>query len=214
MFTAVTPQQPAHFTGYEVIMMIPDNDTTDFSIRIRLATPEDAAALLRIYAPYILETAITFEYDVPSVEEFARRISNTLTRYPYLAAEADGRLAGYAYASAFKSRAAYDWAVETSIYVDRDCRGRGVGTRLYSALEDLLRRQNIVNSNACITYPNPASIRFREKLGYRTVAHFTKCGYKLGSWHDMIWMEKMLGGHEERPQAVIPFRSLQPDILL
>lgn len=183
-----------------------NNDTS--YIHIRPAVPEDAEALLKIYEPYILETSITFEYTVPSVEEFARRISSTLEKYPYLAAEIGGRLAGYAYASAFKSRAAYYWAVETSIYVDRDCHGQGIGTLLYSVLEYHLRRQNIVNSNACITYPNPASIRFHEKLGYRTVAHFTKCGYKLGQWHDMIWMEKMLGPHEENPPAVIPFRSL------
>lgn len=188
--------------------MTPDTDDKTSLIRIRPAAPEDAAALLKIYEPYVLETAITFEYNIPSAEEFARRISSTLNRYPYLTAETDGRLAGYAYASAFKGRAAYDWSVETSIYVDKDLRGRGIGTRLYTALEDILRRQHILNSNACIAYPNPASIRFHEKLGYRTVAHFTKCGYKLGRWYDMIWMEKMLGEHQENPPKVIPFREL------
>lgn len=188
--------------------MIPKIHSEASNIHIRLASPEDAAALLNIYRPYVLETAITFEYEVPSVEEFARRISSTLEKYPYLAAETDGKPIGYAYASAFKSRAAYDWAVETSIYVDRDCRGRGIGTQLYTALEQLLSRQNIVNSNACITYPNPDSIGFHEKMGYRTVAHFTKCGYKLGRWHDMVWMEKMLGHHTDDPPSVIPFSQL------
>lgn len=189
-----------------------DRDSTEHlrsgSVLIRTASAEDAAALLEIYAPYILETAITFEYDVPTVDEFARRITHTLRRYPYLAAETGGKIVGYAYASPFKERAAYDWAAETSIYVAQDCRGMGVGTRLYTKLEDILRRQNIVNSNACIAYPNPESIRFHEKMGYRTVAHFTKCGYKLGSWYDMIWMEKMLDSHREDPPAVIPFPKL------
>ncbi len=188
--------------------MMPNIENKTSPIHIRPATPGDAEALLKIYEPYILETPITFEYTVPSVDEFARRISTTLEKYPYLAAETNGRLTGYAYASAFKSRAAYDWAVETSIYVDRTCHGQGIGTLLYHVLEYHLRRQHIVNSNACITYPNPASIGFHEKMGYRTVAHFTKCGYKLGQWHDMIWMEKMLGEHEEIPQKVIPFREL------
>lgn len=179
------------------------------SVRIRLASPEDAPSLLNIYAPYVRDTAITFEYDVPTVEEFRSRIEHTLRTYPYLAAEIDGQAAGYAYASAFKGRAAYDWSVETSIYVSMDCRGRGIGTRLYAALEDLLRRQNILNVNACITYPNPDSIRFHERLGYRTVAHFTKCGFKLGRWYDMIWMEKMLGEHTEKPRSVIPLGRLK-----
>ncbi len=179
-------------------------------LEIRMASEEDAEALLEIYRPYVEKTAITFEYAVPSPEEFRRRICTTLRRYPYLAAVIHGQVIGYAYASAFKGRAAYDWAVETSIYVDQNCRGKGTGTALYGALEEWLRRQHILNVNACITYPNPDSIRFHEKLGYRTVAHFTKCGYKLGRWHDMIWMEKMLGEHEIPPLPVIPVTEL-PD---
>ncbi len=178
------------------------------TIEIRMASETDAGALLEIYRPYVEETAITFEYVAPTPDEFRCRIRETLKKYPYLAASDGGRIVGYAYASAFKGRAAYDWAVETSIYVDRACRGQGIGTALYSALEEWLRRQHILNVNACITYPNPDSVRFHEKLGYRTVAHFTKCGYKLGQWHDMIWMEKMLGEHENPPQPVIPVTEL------
>lgn len=116
--------------------------TTDIKrqLRIRIATPEDAARLVAIYAPYVENTSITFEYIAPSAEEFADRIRHTLTRYPYLVAELDGEPAGYAYASAFKSRAAYDWSVETSIYVSRDLRSSGVGSLLYEKLEECLDR--------------------------------------------------------------------------
>ena len=175
---------------------------------IRTATEADADELLAIYAPYVIDTVITFEYTVPSVEEFAERIKHTLVKYPYLVALEDNVIVGYAYVSAFKGRAAYDWAVETSIYLKKDCKGKGLGTKLYLALEEVLKRQNILNLNACISYPNPESVRFHERLGYKTVAHFTQCGYKFEKWHDMIWMEKMIGEHTSNPQQVIPFPKL------
>ena len=108
------------------------------------------------------KTAITFEYKVPTVREFKNRIASTLKRYPYLAAVRDGRILGYAYASEFKERAAYDWAVETSVYVSEDARRTGAGSILYKALENYLKRQNVINVNACIAYPNPGSIAFHE----------------------------------------------------
>lgn len=175
---------------------------------IEVASPADAAELLAIYAPYVTDTSITFEYDVPSVEEFRARIEETLTRYPYLIARMNGRIVGYAYAHAFKARAAYDWAVETSIYVAQDCHSQGIGKALYGKLEELLAQQGVQNLNACITYPNPGSEAFHQRLGYCTVAHFSRCGYKLGQWHDMIWMEKHLGNHSNPPPAFIPFSSL------
>lgn len=178
------------------------------NIIIRLATEADAENLLEIYAPYVTQTAITFEYEVPSVKAFQDRIRKTLKRYPYLVAEANGQLLGYAYASAFKERAAYDWSVETSIYVKMGEHRLGIGTRLYTVLEDLLKKQHIINVNACIAYPHPESERFHEKFGYKTVAHFTKCGYKRGHWHDMIWMEKMLDEHPMEPKKVIPMEQL------
>ncbi len=177
-------------------------------ITIRMAAPEDAPQLLAIYAPYVEKTAITFEYEVPTQEEFRSRILHTLERYPYLTALKEGRIIGYAYVSPFKERAAYSWAVETSIYVAEDARGTGAGTLLYDTLEKILKKQHIINANACITYPNPDSIAFHEKFGYRTVAHFTRCGYKLGKWQDMIWMEKMLDEHPVKPLPVIPVREL------
>lgn len=182
---------------------------------IRTAAEADAGALLRIYAPYVTETAVTFEYEVPSPEEFARRIRETLKRYPYLVAEKDGSIAGYAYASPFKARAAYAWAVETSIYVERGRRGRGIGKALYLRLEELLRRQNVLNMNACIAFAGEedghldnVSAVFHTRLGYREAAHFTKCGYKFGTWYDMIWMEKLIGEHSPDPKPFIPFSAL------
>lgn len=179
------------------------------NIRIRMAEPKDADRLLAVYRPYVEHTPITFEYVVPSLEEFRERIVLTLEKYPYLLAERDRQVLGYSYASPFKSRAAYGWSVETSVYVEENCRGQGVGTLLYGRLEELLAMQHIINLNACITYPNPGSISFHERLGYRTAAHFTKCGYKMGQWYDVIWMEKMLGPHPAQPQEVIPIGQLK-----
>jgi L-amino acid N-acyltransferase YncA len=170
---------------------------------IRAAKEEDAAHLLDIYTPYVQNTAITFEYEVPSVEEFRNRMVHTMEKYPYLLLQRGEEILGYAYASAFKGRSAYDWAVETSIYVKEGAHGKGIGKKLYAALEEILAAQHIINVNACIAYPNPESISFHEKYGYKTVAHFTKCGYKLGKWYDMIWMEKMLGHHPEKPLPVL-----------
>lgn len=172
-------------------------------IRIRMANADDAETLLNIYAPYVETTPVTFECTVPTVEEFRARITNTLKKYPYLVAEIDQTPVGYTYASAFKDRAAYDWAVETSIYVDAEWHGCGIGHALYQTLEQWLVLQHITNTNACIAYPNPGSIRFHKEFGYKKVAHFTKCGYKLGAWHDMIWMEKFLGKHKDPPEPVV-----------
>ena len=120
---------------------------------MRIARGEDAEKLLEIYAPYVENTAITFEYEVPSIEEFRERIEHTLSRYPYLVAERGGEIMGYVYASAFKTRAAYAWAVETSIYIRTDAKHLGLGKLLYTALEGALKLQNITNVNACIAHP-------------------------------------------------------------
>ncbi len=188
----------------------------DVKKSIRMATEADAEDILKIYAPYVTDTAITFEYDVPSAMEFSRRIRDTLQMYPYIVMLEKNRIIGYAYASAFKQRAAYRWAVETTVYLKQDYRGNGLGKKLYLALEDILRRQNIINLNACIAYTSSedahldnSSMAFHEHLGYTKVAHFTKCGYKFGTWYDMIWMEKMLGEHPGDPDPVIPIMEFQ-----
>ena len=195
--------------------------TEDRKKRIRVATPQDAGALLAIYAPYVTDTAITFEYEVPSLTEFRERIRHTLERYPYLVMEQDGEILGYAYAGPFKERAAYDWAVETTIYVKQGMKKQGIGRKLYQALEDTLIRQNILNLNACIGYPTVEdeyltrnSMEFHQHLGYRLVGQFYQCGYKFGRWYDMVWMEKLVGEHGVEPVRVKPFPELQQELEL
>ena len=186
------------------------------AVTIRPAVPEDACVLLSLYAPYVRETAITFEYEVPSQEEFAHRIQRTLERYPYLVAQAGDTVLGYAYAGPFQTRAAYQWSAETTIYLHPDMRGKGLGRTLYQALEQVLAAQQIQNLNACIAVPaqmpdpylTQASASFHARLGYQLVGRFHQCGYKFGRWYDMIWMEKCLGEHPVRPPAVIPFPQL------
>ena len=172
-------------------------------VTIRNAHLEDAEAMLAIYAPYVEQTAITFEYDVPTEEEFRGRMEKVQKTYPWLVAEDNGKAVGYAYASAFKERAAYQWAVETSIYVSMGQKRQGIGRLLHEALETALRKQGILNMNACISYIDPEdeyltldSVRFHERLGYQQVAHFHQCGLKFGRWYDMIWMEKLIGRHQ------------------
>ena len=185
------------------------------NIRIRTAMTEDAAELLEIYRPDVEKTAITFEYDVPTSEEFRARMEKTLKRYPYLVAEKGGELIGYAYAGPFVGRAAYDWAAEVSIYLKENQRGMGIGKRLYQAIEEISRAQNITNLNACIGSPDPEdeyltrnSIQFHEHMGYRMVGEFCKCGYKFGRWYNMVWMEKLIGAHEAEPKPVVEFGKI------
>ena len=169
---------------------------------IRVAGPEDAPALLEIYTYYVRHTAITFEYDVPSPEEFTARVRSTLQKYPYLAAVENGVIVGYAYAGAFHPRAAYGWTAEASIYLAHGCRHQGLGKRLYHALEECLKMQGVLNLNACVAVPEQEdeyltrnSVEFHAHLGYRMVGQFHQCGYKFHRWYDMVWMEKLIGEH-------------------
>lgn len=183
-------------------------------IHIRPAVSDDAPALLDIYAPYVIETAITFEYEVPTLDDFRQRIKNTLHTHPYLVMERDGEIVGYAYTGQLGSRAAYAWAAETSIYLRQDCRRGGLGTRLYHALEDASRAQNVQVLYACIAAPvsdgdpylTRASIDFHTRRGYEIVGAFHRCGYKFDTWYDVVWMEKRLSD-AAIPPAVAPFSS-------
>lgn len=171
---------------------------------IRSATPADAAKLLEIYARYVTDTAISFEYDVPSVDEFRGRIETRLSRgYPYLVAEEDGVLLGYAYAGPFIDRTAYAHCCELTIYLAQTARGRGIGRRLYAALEETLGEKGFRNLYACIGVPetedeylNFNSRDFHAHMGFRTVGTFRNSGYKFGRFYHMIWMEKLLGGQK------------------
>lgn len=169
---------------------------------IRSASTQDACYLVEIYRPYVENTAVTYEYIAPDEKEFAARIEKTLMKYPYLVAEADGEIIGYAYAGAFKNRKAYDRSVETSIYVKEGLHSLGVGRALYNALEKELISLGVTNMYACIAYPeeedeylNFNSRYFYEKMGFRLVGAFNKCAYKFGRWYGMIWMEKFIAEH-------------------
>ena len=186
---------------------------------VRTASVSDAPAMLDIYAPYVRDTAITFEYDVPSAEEFTERVTKTLERYPWIVAQGgiDGSaILGYAYTGAFKNRAAYDWSVETSIYVRSDSRRGGVGRALYDALERISLAQHVTNLNACIACPSGPSdehldrnsIDFHTHMGYRLVGEFHECGYKFGRWYNMVWMEKAIAPHDASPLPFVPFSQL------
>ncbi|CYU94299.1 GNAT family N-acetyltransferase [Streptococcus suis] len=163
-------------------------------INIRSAQIEDAADLVAIYAPYVETTAITFETEVPTVADFVSRIEKTLVKFPYLVAVEDGKIIGYAYASTYYARAAYDWTVELSVYVSSEARGKGIGSLLYAALEEELTARGFKNFLACIALPNPASLALHKKRGYEQVAHFKNVGYKFDTWHDIVWLQKSLVG--------------------
>ncbi len=185
-------------------------------ILLRTARPSDAERLVEIYAPYVTDTAITFEYEVPSVEEFRSRIEKTLGKYPYIVAEQNGRIMGYAYASAFARRAAYNWSVELSIYLDMEIRRQGIGGRLYQAMEEILKEMHILNMNACISWPKAEdeyltknSVQFHEHMGFRLAGEFHDSGYKFGRWYNVVWMEKMIGDHPENPKPVRTFPEIR-----
>ena len=169
---------------------------------IETVSVKDTKELLEIYKPYVLNTAITFEISVPSVKEFEKRIEDISKIYPYFKYVEDGEILAYAYASRLKSRKAYDYAVELSIYVKEDARKKGIGRKLYDALEQSLKEMNIKNMYACVTCDtnNSGSIGFHKKLGFKEVGHFHKCGYKFNKWYDVVWFEKMIGKHNENEE--------------
>lgn len=177
-------------------------------LMIRPTCEKDAAALARIYAYYVEKTAITFEYTAPDTTEMERRRQEISQRYPYLVAESDGKVVGYAYAHAFYGREAYAWSVESSIYVDVNTRKHGIGRKLYEALEKALKSMGILNINACIAVPRDdqdpyvtnGSMNFHQRLGYTLVGRFHNSGYKFDRWYDVVWMEKMIGPHTVHPR--------------
>lgn len=166
---------------------------------VRLASPADAEAILRIYAPIVRETAISFELDVPTVEQVHERISSTLEQFPWLVAESAGRVVGYAHASRHRHRAAYRWSVDVSAYVSDDARRQGIGRALYSRLLDLLTRMSYHTAFAGIALPNPASVALHESMGFRPIGVYRNVGYKLGAWRDVGWWQRDLRPHDDEP---------------
>ena len=191
-------------------------------IGFRPAMKEDAAALLKIYSEYVLNTAVSFEYEVPTLEEFEKRITTTLKNYPYLVLDCAGEIGGYAYAGRAAVRAAFDWSVETSIYIAKDLQGEGFGRSLYEYLEMFLKSQHVTNEYARIAattrandeYLTDGSLRFHEALGFKTVGRLNNCGYKFGKWYDLVYMEKIISEHKAEQEPFIPFSKLKSEDLV
>ena len=163
---------------------------------IRFATVADIPAILDIYGPYVLNTAISFEYSVPTLAEFTDRFLGITAQFPWLVWEEDGRILGYAYGSLPFGRAAYRWCAASSIYLSPDAQGRGIGKALYAALEDLLHAQGYLRTYAIITSDNPGSLAFHEKTGFRFLCEFSNCGVKFGKLYSVVWLEKVLNNVE------------------
>lgn len=199
--------------------------------RIRLACPADAAAVCAIYAPYVRDTSTTFDLEPPTVEEMEQKITTILEERPFLVAEIERSDAGaasasshdeacdseafavigYSYASPFRPRKAYLHSIETSVYLAPEAKGFGLGTRLYNALEEILRLQNVYNANACVTCIEPAdetcpstSRIFHERRGYVQCAHIPNCGHKFGRWYDILWLQKQLIPLSQEPEGFVP----------
>ncbi len=183
---------------------------------VREATVNDAEAIQRIYEPFVLHTTITFEEEVPSIEEMGNRIRKTLQTYPYIVIETNGVIGGYAYAKPFRPRSAYAPSVESSIYVDKKFHGRGFGRILYTILGQLLRDQGITNICACVgaapegddPYVDENSIAFHTHMGFRQVGRFNGCASKFNRWYDMVWMVKRVASKQERQCKFKPYSEM------
>jgi len=179
------------------------------SVRIRLASEQDADAIAAIYRPVVEDTAISFETTAPGREEMARRVAETLPSYPWLVCERDGRIAGYAYATRHRVRAAYQWSVDTSVYIDEADRRSGVGRGLYLSLFAILAAQGYFNAFAGIALPNPGSVALHEAMGFEKLGVYHNVGFKLGEWHDVGWWQLMLRSHEALPHEPLSLDSVR-----
>jgi len=179
--------------------------------RIRLACPDDAGAIRSIYAPVVEYTPISFELVPPTVEEMGQRVEQTLKMYPWLVYEAaGGEVAGYAYTSQHRSRVAYQWSVDVSVYVHEQYRQQGIGRKLYTALFEILRRQGFYNTYAGIALPNPGSVALHEAMGMQPVGIYRQVGYKLNSWYDVGWWQGVLQPYRVDPAPPRGLAMMEP----
>jgi len=179
-------------------------------IKLRLAKIEDAQEILDIYIPYVIDSNITFEYTAPSLDDFENRMKIVMRKYPYIVAICKEKIVGYAYAHEHMERAAYQWNVETSIYVNQDLKHQGIGTLLYRKLLEILKVQNVQNVYGCVTSPNENSEKMHYAFGFQLVGRFSNTGYKSGKWHDVGWFELHIGNKEgtERLKEVLPIYEI------
>lgn len=175
---------------------------------IRLAEACDADAIAAIYAPYCLETPVSFEEAAPTPDEMAARVARLTRQYPWLVLERDGGLLGYAYGGVHRERAAYRWSVEVTVYIARGAQRQGAGRALYTALFDLLAAQGYYRAFGGITLPNPGSVGLHEAMGFRPVGVYHAIGHKFGRWHDVGWYERELRPLDEKPAEPTSVREL------
>ena len=180
-------------------------------MKIRIANPEDVREILDIYGYYVLNTAITFEYAVPSLQEMLDRMTGIKNKYPYLVAEMDDKIVGYSYATDFRHRAAYQWSPECTIYIHRDFHGKGIGKKLYQELFKLLRQLGYFNVFGGVALPNDASLALHRNLGFREIGTYENIGYKFGKWHSTMWFQLVLEEHITEPP--LPLKLSESDRL-
>ena len=180
---------------------------------IRVAIKDDAAGMLEIYAPFILNSGITQETEVPSIEQFQQRVTSNLEERPWLVCEINNEIAGYAYAGKHRDRKGYQWCTEPSVYISEKFFGVGAANALYTALFDILKLQGYVNAYAVITLPNDRSIAFHKKFGFEYLTTYKKIGYKLGQWHDVGWMQYEVNPHKENPEDPIKFPKIDKTVI-
>ncbi|MBQ2952836.1 MAG: N-acetyltransferase [Clostridia bacterium] len=176
-------------------------------MQIRRAAAADAAAVAEIYAHYVRHTAITFATVAPSAADFAGRIADD--RYPFLVAENSGYIVGFVYAAPFRTKEAYRWDVELTIYLAPGCEGCGTGARLMDACLRILRTQGYLNAYSCITLPNERSVGLHRRFGFEELGVFRKTGYKMGNWHDVVWLGRILGEIEDEPAEPKPVSGIE-----
>lgn len=183
-------------------------------VKIRFAEENDSSEILDIYTPYILNTPITFEYERPNENEFKNRITQTKKVYPYLVCTIDNKIIGYAYASQYKNRKAYDYTAEISIYIKEGYKGKHIGQNLYMALIDILKIQNFQLLYACITvHPTLKSSEFHKKLGFKEIGLFEKSGFKGGNWYDTAWYSLEIGDFKHSPNKITAIDKINKEEL-
>lgn len=174
-------------------------------IKLRIAQSDDVEGILAIYAPFVGETNVTFDYDVEEAQIFCEQLDTVIKDYPWLIAEENGKIIGYAYAKQYKERSAYQWCATTTVYFHQDYQGQGLAKELYDGLMEILAHQNFINLYAGIAQPNEASTMFHVKMGFTPVGVYKKVGFKNGQWHDVLWVHKILTKHPAEPKEVIQF---------
>ena len=183
------------------------------TVHFRRVTEEDVVPILAIYAPYVTDSAITFEYDVPSEEEFRQRIRTISAEYPYFVCESDGQIIGYAYAHRHMERAAYQWNAEISIYIRQGFTGKGLGKTMCQTLIDLLRLQGIRNVFSCVTIPNERSAHLHHSMEFSTEGIFQNAGYKCGKWQTIAWFRKNIAPYTNEPAPFLPISRIDRQLI-